>query len=77
MRSKTTIPRLRAEWCPDGRTIRVWCRPCKRFHVHGVTDLIAGGTTHRVAHCTNKKSKHLSVGYLIEVPPLPTELSYS
>lgn len=64
---------------PDGRripsllavrdsdtTVRVFCRYCSRWHVHG------DGGGHRVAHCQADDSPYRDTGYfLVEVHSIP------
>ncbi|MCL2485559.1 MAG: hypothetical protein FWF00_05920 [Endomicrobia bacterium] len=43
--------------------IYAWCPFCKVFHLHGPNSI----NTHRVAHCTSKKSPFMENGYNIVV----------
>ncbi len=44
-----------------GDLLHVWCRYCKRWHVHGGA---AGG--HRASHCTVDDSPFRQTGYTLE-----------
>lgn len=56
---------------PPAMLLHVWCRWCCRFHEHGLADLQAGDTTHRVAHCYAPDSEYDDSGYSIHVTDIP------
>lgn len=49
----------------SGEALRVWCRYCSRYHVHGATRVVGGGDGHRIAHCICEDSPYLITGYIV------------
>ena len=52
----------------DGYGLAVWCRCCRRWHVHG------HGAGHRVEHCHREDSPYMKTGYVLRPigKPVPT-----
>ena len=52
----------------DGYGLAVWCRYCRKWHVHG------HGSGHRVEHCHIEDSPYRKTGYILRPiwKPVPT-----
>lgn len=55
----------------QGRSLRVWCSWCCRWHEHGYTGTQVGDTTDRAAHCYAPDSPYKETGYNILVSGTP------
>ena len=55
----TDVPRLPASAGPSGRSWRVWCRFCRKWHTH------APEPGHAWAHCTEAGSPYLLTGSVL------------
>lgn len=64
-----TTPWLPAQPTGNGITVRVWCRYCDRFHIHGdpTTGGLTDGTPHRVSHCHIDNSPYKENGYFLKL----------
>ncbi len=45
----------------DGEGLSAWCRFCRTYHHH------SGEAGHREAHCTDRSSPYLEIGYILAV----------
>jgi hypothetical protein len=55
----------------QGASLRVWCRWCCCWHIHGLADAKPGDYIHRVAHCYAPDSTYDDTGYYIRVTGTP------
>ncbi|MFD5425239.1 hypothetical protein [Streptomyces sp. NPDC127084] len=53
----------------EGADLRVWCRWCCHWHIHGAAPV--GATVHRLAHCFAPDSEYHEHGYRIAVSDRP------
>lgn len=69
------LPALRTS---DDRQLAIWCKYCRRCHLHGTGGEPRGeGGGHRVAHCHNGNSDYQHTGYILkEVGMLTRENVY-
>lgn len=68
------IPILFAVASDSGRSLRVFCCYCGRWHVHGRNpdEPMGASNGHRVSHCLAEDSPYIETGYiLVEVASLP------
>jgi hypothetical protein len=56
------IPFLVAEVGNKAGMLKVWCKYCKEWHLHGKLE------GYWTAHCTNPNSPYLKSGYLLRCP---------
>jgi hypothetical protein len=52
----------------DGDSVVVWCKYCRRLHVHGhggMREPLGAGDGHRFAHCHDRNSGYDETGYYI------------
>lgn len=56
----------------DCYIVKAWCPFCKKEHEHSASK---HGTTHRLAHCTNRESPFLNGGYMLKISEKVLELA--
>ncbi|WNI16939.1 hypothetical protein [Actinacidiphila sp. ITFR-21] len=54
-----------------GTDLRVWCRWCCHWHIHGAGGTPVGEAVHRLAHCYAGDSAYDDGGYWIEITDTP------
>ena len=53
------------DWDGKTRILKVWCRHCRKWHVHSGGQAPGGGDGHREAHCLDAGSPFRKTGYIL------------